>query len=151
MNGQTARRPLDILVVDDNPGDIRLTAEALKDEEPQNSLHTARDGVEAINFLRRTGRYGDAPRPDLILLDLDMPRMGGLQVLAEIKRDKALRDIPVVILTGSHEIEDVVKTYNLHANCYITKPIELDQFTKMVKSVTNFWLTIVNCQRRTAN
>ena len=151
MNGQTARRPLDILVVDDNPGDIRLTAEALKDEEPQNSLHTARDGVEAINFLRRTGRYGDAPRPDLILLDLDMPRMGGLQVLAEIKRDKALKDIPVVILTGSHEIEDVVKTYNLHANCYITKPIELDQFTKMVKSVTNFWLTIVNCQRRTAN
>jgi len=148
---QTARRPLDILVVDDNPGDIRLTAEALKDEEPQNSLHTARDGVEAINFLRRTGRYGDAPRPDLILLDLDMPRMGGLQVLAEIKRDKALKDIPVVILTGSHEIEDVVKTYNLHANCYITKPIELDQFTKMVKSVTNFWLTIVNCQRRTAN
>lgn len=151
MSVQTARRPLDILVVDDNPGDIRLTAEALKDEEPQNSLHTARDGVEAISFLRRTGRYGDAPRPDLILLDLDMPRMGGLQVLAEIKRDKALKDIPVVILTGSHEIEDVVKTYNLHANCYITKPIELDQFTKMVKSVTNFWLTIVNCQRRTAN
>ena len=151
MSVQTARRPLDILVVDDNPGDIRLTAEALKDEEPQNSLHTARDGVEAISFLRRTGRYGDAPRPDLILLDLDMPGMGGLQVLAEIKRDKALRDIPVVVLTGSHEIEDVVKTYDLHANCYITKPIELDQFTKMVKSVTNFWLTIANCQRRTAN
>lgn len=151
MSVQTARRPLDILVVDDNPGDIRLTAEALKDEEMQNSLHTARDGVEAISFLRRTGRYGDAPRPDLILLDLDMPGMGGLQVLAEIKRDKALRDIPVVVLTGSHEIEDVVKTYDLHANCYITKPIELDQFTKMVKSVTNFWLTIANCQRRTAN
>lgn len=151
MSVQTVRRPLDILVVDDNPGDIRLTAEALKDEEMQNSLHTARDGVEAISFLRRTGRYGDAPRPDLILLDLDMPGMGGLQVLAEIKRDKALRDIPVVVLTGSHEIEDVVKTYDLHANCYITKPIELDQFTKMVKSVTNFWLTIANCQRRTAN
>jgi two-component system, chemotaxis family, response regulator Rcp1 len=151
MKGQRARRPLDILVVDDNPGDVRLTAEALKDEVIKNSLHTARDGVEAIAFLRRTGEYCDAPRPDLILLDLDMPRMGGLQVLAEIKKDAALKDIPVVILTGSREIEDVVKTYSLHANCYVTKPIDLEQFTRMVKSVTSFWLTVVDCQRRTAN
>ncbi len=151
MSTQTARRPADILVVDDNPGDVRLTVEALRDGEMQNSLHTARDGAEAIAFLRRKGKYGDAPRPDLILLDLDMPRMGGLQVLAEIKKDAALRDIPVVKLTGSQEIEYIVKTYNLHANCYVTKPIDLEQFITMVKSITNFWLTIVNRQRRTAN
>ena len=151
MSTQTARRSADILVVDDNPGDVRLTVEALRDGEMQNSLHTARDGAEAIAFLRRRGKYGDAPRPDLILLDLDMPGMGGLQVLAEIKKDAALRDIPVVILTGSQEIEDIVKTYNLHANCYVTKPIDLEQFITMVKSITNFWLTIVNRQRRTAN
>jgi len=151
VSTQTARRSADILVVDDNPGDVRLTVEALRDGEMQNSLHTARDGAEAIAFLRRRGKYGDAPRPDLILLDLDMPGMGGLQVLAEIKKDAALRDIPVVILTGSQEIEDIVKTYNLHANCYVTKPIDLEQFITMVKSITNFWLTIVNRQRRTAN
>ena len=151
MSTQTARWSADILVVDDNPGDVRLTVEALRDGEMQNSLHTATDGAEAIAFLRRRGKYGDAPRPDLILLDLDMPRMGGLQVLAEIKKDAALKDIPVVILTGSQEIEDIVKTYNLHANCYVTKPIDLEQFIRMVKSITNFWLTIVNRQRRTAN
>ena len=151
MSTQTARRSADILIVDDNPGDVRLTVEALNDGGMQNSLHTARDGAEAIAFLRRQGKYGDAPRPDLILLDLDMPRMGGLQVLAEIKKDAALKDIPVVILTGSHDIEDIVKTYNLHANCYVTKPIDLEQFIRMVKSITNFWLTIVNRRRRTAN
>jgi len=151
VSTQTARRSADILVVDDNPGDVRLTVEALRDGEMQNSLHTARDGAEAIAFLRRKGKYGDAPRPDLILLDLDMPGMGGLQVLAEIKKDAALKDIPVVILTGSQEIEDIVRTYNLHANCYVTKPIDLEQFIRMVKSITNFWLTIVNRQRRTAN
>ncbi|MBE0431494.1 MAG: response regulator [Dehalococcoidia bacterium] len=151
MISRPARRSADILVVDDNPGDVRLTVEALKDGEMQNSLHTASDGVEAIAFLRRKGRYGQAPRPDLILLDLDMPRMGGLQVLAEIKADGALKDIPVVILTGSQEIEDIVKTYDLHANCFVTKPIDLEQFVRMVKSVTRFWLTTLNRQRRTAN
>lgn len=151
MSTQAARRSADILVVDDNPGDVRLTVEALKDGAMLNSLHTARDGVEAIAFLRRRGKYDHAPRPDLILLDLDMPRMGGLQVLKEIKTDRALRDIPVIVLTGSQEIEDVVKTYDLHANCYVTKPIDLEQFVEMVRSVTSFWLTIVNRQRRTAN
>ncbi len=143
MNSQIAERPMEILLVDDNPGDVRLTAEALKDGEVENRLHTAKDGMEAIAFLRRKGRYTDAPRPDLILLDLNMPRMNGRQVLAEIKEDSALRHIPVVILTGSREMDDIVKTYDLHANCYVTKPIDFEQFTMMVKSITDFWLTIV--------
>lgn len=143
MNSQVAERPMEILLVDDNPGDVRLTAEALKDGEVENRLHTAKDGMEAIAFLRRKGRYTDAPRPDLILLDLNMPRMNGRQVLAEIKEDSALKHIPVVILTGSREMDDVVKTYDLHANCYVTKPIDFEQFTMMVKSITDFWLTIV--------
>ncbi len=151
MNSQTTRRSTEILLVDDNPGDVRLTAEALKDGNVWNRLHTAKDGTEAIAFLRRKGKYVDAPRPDLILLDLNMPRMNGLQVLAEIKEDSALKNIPVVILTGSQEMEDIVKTYNLHANSYVTKPVDLEQFIIMVKSITNFWLTLVNRQRRKAN
>ena len=143
MNSQIAERPMEILLVDDNPGDVRLTAEALKDGEVENRLHTAKDGMEAIAFLRRKGRYTDAPRPDLILLDLNMPRMNGRQVLAEIKEDSALRHIPVVILTGSREMDDIVNMYDLHANCYVTKPIDFEQFTMMVKSITDFWLTIV--------
>jgi len=134
---------MEILLVDDNPGDVRLTAEALKDGKVENRLHTAKDGMEAIAFLRRKGRYTDAPRPDLILLDLNMPRMNGRQVLAEIKEDSALRHIPVVILTGSREMDDIVNMYDLHANCYVTKPIDFEQFTMMVKSITDFWLTIV--------
>jgi two-component system, chemotaxis family, response regulator Rcp1 len=145
------RRAAEILVVDDNPGDVRLTVEALQDGETQSSLHTARDGAEAMAFLHRKGQYGDAPRPDLILLDLDMPRMGGLQVLAEIRADLALKDIPVVILTGSHEIEDVARTYNLNANCYVTKPIDLEQFIKMVRSIASFWLVKAARPRRTVN
>ncbi|TET56676.1 MAG: response regulator [Dehalococcoidia bacterium] len=143
MNSQVAERPMEILLVDDNPGDVRLTAEALKDGKVENKLHTAKDGMEAIAFLRRKGRYTDAPRPDLILLDLNMPRMNGRQVLAEIKEDSALRHIPVVILTGSREMDDIVNMYDLHANCYVTKPIDFEQFTMMVKSITDFWLTIV--------
>ena len=143
MNSQVAERPMEILLVDDNPGDVRLTAEALKDGEVENRLHTAKDGMEAIAFLRRKGRYIDAPRPDLILLDLNMPRMNGRQVLAEIKEDSALKHIPVVILTGSREMDDIVKTYDLHANCYVTKPIDFEQFIMMVKSITDFWLSIV--------
>lgn len=143
MNSQIAERPMEILLVDDNPGDVRLTAEALKDGEVENRLHTAKDGMEAIAFLRRKGRYTDAPRPDLILLDLNMPRMNGRQVLAEIKEDSGLRHIPVVVLTGSREMDDIVNTYDLHANCYVTKPIDFEQFTMMVKSITDFWLTIV--------
>lgn len=143
MNTQIAERPFEILLVDDNPGDMRLTAEALKDSGVESRLHTAKDGVEAIDFLRRRGGYSDAPRPDLILLDLNMPRMNGRQVLAEIKEDSALKDIPVVILTGSREIDDIVKTYDLHANCYVTKPTDFEQFILVVKSVTSFCLTVL--------
>jgi len=140
VNSQTAERPIEILVVDDNPGDLRLTVEALKDSRLPNRLYTARDGIEAITLLRRKSKYSNTHLPDLILLDLNMPRMNGLQLLAEIKEDLALKHIPVVILTGSKEREDIVKTYNLHADCYVTKPIDLEQFIKTVKSIINFWL-----------
>jgi len=143
VNDQTTGRPIEILLVDDNPGDVRLTLEALRDSKIQNHLHVAKDGVEAIAFLRRKGEYADAPHPDLILLDLNLPKMDGPEVLAEIKEDTALKHIPVVILTGSKDVEDITKTYNLHANCYVTKPIDLDQFIKVVTSVRDFWLTIV--------
>lgn len=143
MKGQVAERCMEILLVDDNPGDVRLTAEALKYGMVENRLHTASDGVEALNFLRRLGRYADAPRPDIILLDLNMPRMNGRQLLAEIKEDSVLKKIPVVILTGSREMDDIVRTYNLHANCYVTKPIDFEQFIEMVRSITDFWLTVV--------
>jgi len=143
LTSQLAERIMAILVVDDNPGDVRLTAEALKDGEVESRLYVAGDGVEALAFLRREGRFGDAPRPDLILLDLNMPIMNGRQVLAEIKEDAALRQIPVVILTGSREMDDIVRTYDLHANCYVTKPIDFEQFIDMVKSITDFWLTMV--------
>lgn len=143
MNNQTTGRPIEILLVEDNPGDVRLTVEALRDSKIQNRLHIAKDGIEAVAFLRRKGGYADAPHPDLILLDLNLPKMNGPEVLAEIKEDTGLKHIPVVILTGSKDVEDVTKTYNLHANCYVTKPIDLEQFIMVVKSVRDFWLTIV--------
>jgi len=143
MNSQTAKRPIEILIVDDNPGDVRLTMEALKDGKVQNRLHTAQDGMEAIAFLRRKGEYADAPLPDLILLDLNMPRMNGSQLLAEVKADSALKHIPVIILTGSREIEDIIKTNNLQADRYVTKPIDLEQFIRTVKSIIDFWLTTI--------
>ena len=146
MKSQTAKRPIEILIVDDNPGDVRLTLEALKDGKVQNRLHTAHDGVEAIAFLRRKGEYADAPLPDLILLDLNMPRMNGVQLLAEVKEDSALKHIPVVILTGSREIEDIAKTNHMQADRYVTKPIDLEQFTRAVKSIIDFWLTTVKIQ-----
>lgn len=143
MNGQTTGRPIEILLVEDNPGDVRLTVEALRDSKVQNKLYVAEDGMEATAFLRREGKYADAPRPDLILLDLNLPKKDGPEVLAEIKEDPALKHIPVVILTSSKAEEDIIKTYNLHANCYVTKPIDLEQFITVVKSVRDFWLTIV--------
>jgi len=143
MNSQTAERPIEILIVDDNPGDVRLTIEALKDGRVRNRIHTAKDGIEAIAFLRRKGKYSDAILPDLILLDLNMPRMNGSQLLAEIKEDPSLKKIPVVILSGSREKEDIIKTYNLHADGYVNKPIDLEQFIKMVKSIINYWLTVI--------
>ena len=136
-------RPIEILMVEDNPGDVRLTVEALREGKVRNNFHTVADGVEAMAFLRRQGSYAEAPRPDLILLDLNLPKMNGREVLAEIKEDPELRRIPVVILTVSKAEQDILKSYNLHANCYITKPVDLDQFLTVVKSIEDFWLTIV--------
>ena len=143
MNSQTTGRPIEILLVEDNPGDVRLIVEALRDGEVQNKLHIAKDGIEATAFLHKEGEYADALYPDLILLDLNLPKMDGPEVLAEIKEDPALKHIPVVILSSSQEGEDIVKAYNLHANCYVTKPIDLVQFIMVVKSISDFWLTIV--------
>jgi two-component system, chemotaxis family, response regulator Rcp1 len=136
-------RPVEILLVEDNPGDVRLTIEALREGKVRNHLNVATDGVEVIAYLRREGKYADAVRPDLMLLDLNLPRKDGRQVLAEIKADDDLRTIPVVILTTSKADEDIVRSYNLHANCYVTKPVDLDQFITVVKSIEDFWLTIV--------
>ena len=135
--------PIEILLVEDNPGDIRLTQEALNDSKVFNSLHVVRDGVEAMNFLFKQPPYEDAPRPDIILLDLNLPRMDGRGVLEEIKKDEELRRIPVVILTTSEADEDIVRTYDLHANCYITKPVDLNRFVTIVKTIESFWFQIV--------
>jgi two-component system, chemotaxis family, response regulator Rcp1 len=136
-------RPIEILMVEDNPGDVRLTVEALKEGKVRNNFHTVEDGVEALAFLRRQGPYTDAPRPDLVLLDLNLPKKNGREVLAEIKQDPELKRIPVVILTVSQAEQDILKSYNLHANCYITKPVDLEQFLAVVKSIENFWLSVV--------
>lgn len=135
--------PIEILLVEDNPGDIRLTVEAFKDCKVSNNFNTVRDGEAAMAFLRREGEYAEVPRPDLILLDLNLPRKDGREVLKEIKADKSLKHIPVVILTTSRAEEDILKAYGLNANCYICKPIDLDQFTKIIRSIEEFWLTIV--------
>jgi chemotaxis family two-component system response regulator Rcp1 len=143
MNNQEISKNIEILLVEDNPADVRLAQEAFKDAKVHNILYTVGDGVEAMAFLRRQGKYADAARPDLILLDLNLPKKDGREVLAEIKTDKHLKLIPVVILTVSKDEEDILKTYNLHANCYITKPIDFEQFMKVVKGIEEFWLTIV--------
>lgn len=141
-------RPIEIMLVEDNRGDVRLTVEALMDVKVLNHLSVVPDGVEAMAFLRRTGRYADAPRPDLILLDLNLPKKDGRQVLEEIKQDEELKHIPVVVLTTSQAEQDIVRSYALHANCYITKPVELEQFLQVVKSIENFWFTIVRLPPR---
>jgi chemotaxis family two-component system response regulator Rcp1 len=135
--------PIEILLVEDNPGDVRLTQEALRESKVRNNLYVVQDGLAALAYLRREGKYAKARRPDLILLDLNLPKITGLEVLEEIKGDEGLKRIPVVILTVSEVEEDIVKSYHCHANCYITKPIGLDQFFKVVRSIENFWLTIV--------
>jgi two-component system, chemotaxis family, response regulator Rcp1 len=135
--------PIEILLVEDNPGDVRLTREALKEGKVYSNLHTVKDGVEAMEFLRRQGKFKEAPRPDIILLDLNLPRKDGREVLEEIKSDDALKRIPVVVLTTSKAEEDVLRTYNLHANCYVTKPVDLEKFMVVVKSIDIFWLTVV--------
>jgi two-component system, chemotaxis family, response regulator Rcp1 len=136
-------RPIEVLLVEDNPGDVRLTREALREGKVRNNLHVTPDGVEALAFLRRQGPYADAVRPDLILLDLNLPRKDGREVLQEIKNEPGLRNIPVVVLTSSQAEQDILRAYDLHANCYITKPVDLDQFITVVKSIEDFWFTIV--------
>jgi CheY-like chemotaxis protein len=135
--------PIDILLVEDNAGDVRLTQEVLKSSKVQNNLIVANNGQEALNCLRKQGKFASAPRPDLILLDLNLPVMDGRQVLERIKDDQDFKRIPVVILTTSKAEEDILRTYNLHANCYVTKPVDLDQFVNVVKSLEDFWLAIV--------
>jgi chemotaxis family two-component system response regulator Rcp1 len=139
--------PIEILLVEDNPGDVRLTREALKDAKVRNSLHVAIDGVEALAFLRKQGKYATVPRPDLILLDLNLPKKNGREVLEEIKQDNALSHIPIVILTTSQAELDIVESYRLHANAYVTKPVDLEQFLKVVGSIEEFWLEIVKLSR----
>ncbi|HCJ66141.1 MAG TPA: response regulator [Elusimicrobia bacterium] len=143
MNHEETGKPIEILLVEDNPADVRLTKEALRDSKVKNKLYVVESGVEAIDFLRHKGKYTKAVHPDLILLDLNLPKKSGREVLKEIKEDEDLKSIPVVILTISQAEEDILGTYHSHANCYIAKPIGFDQFIKVVKSIENFWFTIV--------
>jgi two-component system, chemotaxis family, response regulator Rcp1 len=147
MGPERGCRHVEVLMVEDNPGDVRLTQEALKDGKVCNRLSVVGDGVEALAFLRREGPYGNAPRPDLILLDLNLPKKDGRDVLAEIKVDKDLKRIPVVVLTTSNAEKDVLRTNDLHANCYITKPVDFEQFVKVVKLIENFWFTIIKLSK----
>ena len=143
MTNQRKLKQIDILLVEDNPGDVRLTREALKEGKVLNTLNVVGDGVEALEFLNHEGKYATSAHPDIILLDLNLPRMDGRELLGRIKSNPNLRRIPVVILTTSKAEEDIIKSYDLHANCYITKPVDLDQFITVVKSVEEFWFTIV--------
>ena len=134
---------IEILLVEDSPADILITREAFEEAKLLNSIHVAEDGVQAMEFLRRQGRYASAPRPDLILLDLNLPRKNGREVLAEIKNDPDLKAIPVIILTTSGADEDILKAYDLHANCYVVKPVGFENFLKAVQSIRNFWFSVV--------
>ena len=138
-----------ILLVEDNPGDVRLTIEALKEGKILNEVSVVEDGIEALAFLRRAGKYSEASRPDLILLDLNLPKKDGREVLEEIKQDSDLKKIPVVVLTTSAAERDILRAYNLHANCYITKPVDLEQFIRVVQVIEDFWLTIVKLPQET--
>jgi CheY-like chemotaxis protein len=136
-------RAVEILLVEDNPGDVRLTREAFREGKIRNNLYVAVDGVEGIAFLRREGKYADSPRPDIILLDLNLPKKNGIDVLREIKIDEDLKRIPVVILTTSVAEQDILRSYDHHANCYIVKPVNLEQFLKVIQTIEDFWVTIV--------
>ena len=144
MTDITSERLVEILLIEDNPGDVRLTQEAFKQSKVSNRLHIATDGIEALAFLRHEGPYKNVPVPDLILLDLNLPKKEGREVLEEIKQDKALRHIPVIVLTISEADKDILETYNLHANCFITKPVDFNEFVKVVQFIEKFWLTVVN-------
>ena len=148
---KTSSTPIEVLLVEDSPGDVRLTREALKDAKVHISLHVASDGIEAMAYLQCEGPYVNAIRPDLILLDLNLPRKDGRQVLKEIKESPTLRSIPVVILTTSSSEADILQSYDLHANCYISKPVDLDGFLKVVQSIDSFWLSVVKLPRGTAS
>ena len=143
MNNYSDARPINILLIEDNPGDVRLTIEALKDCKVSNKVHVAIDGEEAIHFLRKKGKYLEAPKPDLILLDWNLPKKNGSEVLKEIKTDEILRRIPVIVLTTSKAQQDIAKAYDLYANCYITKPVDLNQFLSAVNTIEDFWFSIV--------
>jgi len=147
MNNATRGEPIEILLVEDSPDDACMTTDALRDGKVRNNIHLTEDGIEALQFLRRQGKYAAAPRPDLILLDLSLPRLGGLEVLAEIKQDPELRRIPVVIMTSSTREQDVLRAYNNHANCYVTKPVDVEQFIGVVRKIESFWLTVVKLPR----
>jgi CheY-like chemotaxis protein len=142
-SNRTSGQPLEVLLVEDSPGDVRLTKEALKDAKVHINLRVVRDGIDAMAFLMREGEYATVPRPDLILLDLNLPKKDGREVLREIKENAELKSIPVVILTTSASEADILRSYLLHANCYITKPVNLDGFLTVVKSIDSFWLSVV--------
>lgn len=144
MNDEKEKeKSIEILLVEDNPADVRLAQEAFKESKVCNNLHVAEDGIEALAFLRKEGKYANAPCPDLILFDLNLPKKDGREVLAEIKSDKSLQHIPLLVLTTSRVEEDVLNTYNMHANCYITKPVDMEQFLEVVRTIEEFWFTIV--------
>ena len=143
MTEKMTLKPIDILIVEDNGGDLRLIREVLDESKISNQIFAVRDGEEALDFLYRRGKFSNASSPDLIILDLNLPKIDGREVLAEIKVDPELKKIPVVVMTMSQSDEDILKVYSLHANCFVTKPIDLDQFIKVVKSIEDFWLTIV--------
>jgi two-component system, chemotaxis family, response regulator Rcp1 len=142
MHPNIPPRPIIVLMIEDNPTDVLIAKEGLFSANMPNTLHVADDGIEAMEFLRQRGKYADAPRPDLILLDLNMPRMNGQEVLAVIKADDDLKHIPVVILTTSRSEEDVSKAYGLHANCFISKPVDFDEFTKVMQTIQDFWFSV---------
>ena len=148
MTAKRLSRPVEILMVEDNPGTVRLTQEVMRDSKVRNAMYVVDDGVEAMAFLRKQGRYALAPRPDLVLLDLNLPRKDGRETLAEMKQDEELKRIPVVVLTTSRSEDDVLRAYDLHANCYLNKPVGLEDFIKVVKSIENFWIEIVTLPPR---
>lgn len=145
------REPIEILLIDDNPGDVRLTQEALKETKVHNILNVVGDGIEALHYLRRTGKYTNAVRPEIMLLDLNLPKKNGSEVLEEIKKDVQLKEIPVVVLSTSNAEKDIIKAYQHHANCYITKPGNFNQFVKIIKSTIDYWFNIVRLPQKEQN
>jgi two-component system response regulator len=143
MNTKSLHRPIEILLVEDSPADILITREAFEEARLLNDIHVVEDGIQAMEFLRREGIYASAPRPDLILLDLNLPRKNGREVLAEIKADNSLKVIPVIILTTSNAHDDILQAYDLHANCYVVKPVGFESFLKAVQTIRNFWFSVV--------